>query len=75
MKNKLGFINGSIEKPATGTDLLNSWIKCNDMVIFWILNSMSKDIETSLIYAKTALEISQDIKERFQQKITLEFSN
>lgn len=63
VKNKLGFINGSIEKLTTGTDLHNSWIRCNDMVMSWIFNYVSKDIAVSLIYAETTLEIWQDLKE------------
>lgn len=65
VKNKLFFISGSIEKSTTGTDLHNSWIRCNDMVISWILNFVSKDIAASLIYAETTLEIWQNLKEWF----------
>ncbi|CAA3023559.1 Hypothetical predicted protein [Olea europaea subsp. europaea] len=45
VKNKLSFINGSMKKPdASDSDLVNSWIRNNTMVISWILNSISKDI-------------------------------
>lgn len=37
VKNKLGFINGSIEKPDdSDADLLNLWIRNNNIVISWI---------------------------------------
>ncbi|XP_073270356.1 uncharacterized protein [Primulina huaijiensis] len=37
------------------------------MVISWILNSVSKEILASIIFAESALEIWQDLKDRFQQ--------
>lgn len=68
VKNKLGFIDGSIPK-CEGTDsvMLNSWIRNNNMVISWILNSISKDISASVIFSESAYEIWQDLKEHFQQ--------
>lgn len=67
VKNKIGFIDGSILKPdGDDLDLLNSWIR-NNVVISWILNSISKDICVSIIFSDSAKEIWYDLKERFQQ--------
>ena len=68
VKNKLGFIDGSIPKP-TGTDhtLASSWIRNNNMVISWILNSISKEISASVIFTDSAHDIWLDLKDRFQQ--------
>ena len=69
VKNKLGFIDGSITKPeGTDLDLLNSWTRNNNIVISWILNSVSKDIFASIIYVDSAHEIWVDLRDRFQQK-------
>ncbi|KAL5577328.1 hypothetical protein UlMin_019027 [Ulmus minor] len=69
MKNKLGFIDGSIsEPPGTDANLYNSWIRNNNMVISWILNSISKEISTSIIFATSAREIWLDLRDSFQQK-------
>ncbi|KAK2639868.1 hypothetical protein Ddye_027663 [Dipteronia dyeriana] len=70
VKNKLGFIDGSIQKPSEGSDLieLTSWIRNNNIVISWILNSVSKEISASVIYSESAHEIWLDLKERFQQR-------
>ena len=43
------------------------WTRCNTMVISWILNSVSKDIASSVIYANTTQEMWEDLKERFAQ--------
>lgn len=52
VKNKLGFIDGSIEKPdENDSNLLNSWIRSNNMVLSWILNSISKDISASITFS------------------------
>ena len=68
IKNKVGFIDGSISKPE-GTDfnLLNSWIRNNNMVISWILNSVSKEISASILFSESAHDIWIDLKDRFQQ--------
>ena len=58
VKNKLGFIDGSIEKPYRfDLPLLNSGIRNNNVVISWILNSVSKEISASIIFSESATEI------------------
>ena len=68
VKNKLGFVDGTIVKPS-GTDLLllNSWVRNNNIVISWILNSVSKEISASILFSDSAVEIWNDLRERFQQ--------
>ncbi|XP_073271547.1 uncharacterized protein [Primulina huaijiensis] len=66
VKNKLGFVDGSIPKPDDPA-LLNSWKRNNGIVTSWILNSVSKEISASIIFTDSALDIWQDLKERFQQ--------
>ncbi|KAL5581465.1 hypothetical protein UlMin_013907 [Ulmus minor] len=69
VKNKLGFIDGSITKPESNDlNLLNSWIRNNNVVISWILNSVSKEISASVIFSVSACEIWLDLKDRFQQR-------
>lgn len=51
VKNKLGFINGSLLKPdGNDLNLLNSFRNSN-MVISWILNSVSKEISASIVFS------------------------
>ncbi|KAL5548032.1 hypothetical protein UlMin_003263 [Ulmus minor] len=69
VKNKLGFVDRSIAKPpGTDTNLFNSWIRNNNMAMSWILNSVSKEISASIMFASSAREIWLDLKDRFQQK-------
>ena len=44
VKNKLGFIDGSIPILGGTYSILNSWIRNNNIVISWILNSILKEI-------------------------------
>ena len=68
VNNKLGFVDGSIRRPtSTDLSLLNSWTRNNNVVISWILNSVSKEISASVIFSETAAEIWFDLKDRFQQ--------
>lgn len=65
VRNKLGFIDGSILEP-TG-EMRPLWIRNNHMVIAWILNSVSKGISSSILFTNSAQEIWTDLKDRFQK--------
>ena len=67
-KNKLGFVDGSLPKlDMSDTSPFNAWIRNNNVVISWILNSISKEICTSVIFSDSATDIWIDLKDRFQQ--------
>jgi hypothetical protein len=66
-KNKLGFINGSLKKLIANTFEYFAWDRCNDMVLSWILNSISQEISSNIIYIESTQEMWNDIKERFSQ--------
>ncbi|KAE8711004.1 hypothetical protein F3Y22_tig00110307pilonHSYRG00082 [Hibiscus syriacus] len=67
-KNKLGFINGSIQAPDSSmVNQFNAWTRANNLVNSWLLNSVSKDIAASLLYHTTAVEMWKDLVDRFQQ--------
>ena len=66
-KNKISFIDGSIPCPESDDFLFGTWIRCNNMVISWILNSVHKDIADSLLYFDTAVGIWNDLRDRFRQ--------
>ncbi|KAK2659001.1 hypothetical protein Ddye_005534 [Dipteronia dyeriana] len=51
VKSKLGFTEGTINKPeGTDINLLNYWIRNNNVVISWILNSVYEEISASIIF-------------------------
>jgi hypothetical protein len=66
-KNKLKFVDGTLIKPSD-PDGAEAWTRCNDMILSWILNSLSKEIAASVIYINTCSEMWMDLKERFSKK-------
>ncbi|XP_050378404.1 uncharacterized protein LOC126795651 [Argentina anserina] len=68
-KNKLGFINGTIESPLekTDPDYYKTWTRVNDLVQQWITNAVSQDIAESLTYYSSAQEVWEDLHERFSR--------
>ncbi|KAF8397472.1 hypothetical protein HHK36_016389 [Tetracentron sinense] len=66
-KNKLGFVDGSLKKPAPGSSELQTWERCNDMVLSWILNAIDKTLTNSIIYGGTPRNVWLDLEERFSQ--------
>ena len=66
-KNKLGFIDGSIQKPSSTSQDLKTWERCNDMVLSWMLNGIEKNLANSLIYCDTPRSLWLGLEERFSQ--------
>ena len=65
-KNKLGFVNGSISQPIDPLDpLFDIWTRSNDLVLSWLTNCMSRKIYASVIYAVTAKEIWDELRDRY----------
>ena len=64
-KNKLGFVNGTIEAPSeeTHSDDYATWSRCNDMVHSWIVNTLNPEMSDSVIYYTTAHEVWEDLSE------------
>ena len=50
-KTKLWFIDGSIPKPLSiDHPLYTAWCKCNNTILAWLFNSVSKDLQPSIVY-------------------------
>lgn len=56
-KNKLGLIDGRISQSTSYSPYYAYWERCNDMVKTWIINSVSREIATSVMCLKTAKEV------------------
>ncbi|KAK6122554.1 hypothetical protein DH2020_043699 [Rehmannia glutinosa] len=64
-KNKLGFIDGTVEKPELDSENYDQWKKVDYMITSWLLNSISKEIVEAFLYADSAKELWEDICQRF----------
>lgn len=65
VKNKLGFINRESERPEETSSDLQHWQQCNNMVISWILNTLSKEISKSVLYSTTMKKFWSELEELF----------
>ncbi|XP_050909239.1 uncharacterized protein LOC127123015 [Lathyrus oleraceus] len=66
-KNKLGFIDAAIKKPArTNLDFYN-WVRADSMVMAWIINVVDPVLHGSISHASTARDRWEDLEKRFAQ--------
>ena len=69
-KNKLRFVDKSLPHHRFDDLLFNAWVRCNSMVISWILDSVSKEIADSWIRAN-----GKKIKMKLRNKEDIDQSN
>lgn len=55
-------------KPPNTSPLERQWEKCNDLVVSWLVNSLSKEIARSVDYYELAKYIWGELEERYGQK-------
>ena len=67
VKNKLGFVDGTLLQPMTDDPTARIWPRCNSMVTSLLFNAISKEIVNSLLYLKSAHVVWADIHECFHQ--------
>ncbi|KAL2322698.1 hypothetical protein Fmac_027077 [Flemingia macrophylla] len=66
-KNKFEFVDGSISEPPHIHVLHTAWKRCNNMVVSWIVHSVSPAIRQSILWMDNAQEIWKDLKTRYSQ--------
>jgi hypothetical protein len=67
-KNKMCFIDGSFPKPSMFESYYNARVRCNDLVVSWILNYISKEIYHIMIYITSSEVMWHDLKDRYSQR-------
>ncbi|XP_076900036.1 uncharacterized protein LOC143554063 [Bidens hawaiensis] len=65
-KNKLCFVNNTLVMPSDEQQM-TVWKRCSDMVISWILNTLTQDISDSVLYAQTAKALWNELNARYGQ--------
>uniref|UniRef100_A0A803PSF8 Reverse transcriptase Ty1/copia-type domain-containing protein n=1 Tax=Cannabis sativa TaxID=3483 RepID=A0A803PSF8_CANSA len=66
-RNKILFLDGSFPQPSPNDPLFSFWIWCNQMVMSWILHSVSPDIKSSIMYMDIASQMWTELNNRFNQ--------
>ncbi|WVZ21124.1 hypothetical protein V8G54_008446 [Vigna mungo] len=66
-KDKVEFVLGSAIQPSKTDASFPPWFRCNSMVVSWLLHSVSPSIRESIIWMDLAIDIWNDLKNRFAQ--------
>jgi len=53
-KNKYGFVDGSIPEPALGHSTHVLWHRNDSIISSWLLNSLSKEMQVSILHRSSA---------------------
>lgn len=65
-KNKIGFVDETLSRPAVDDCLFKIWSRCNSMVKSWLLNVVNKEIYDSILYYDDASQMWDDLFRRFK---------
>ncbi|XP_019432863.1 PREDICTED: uncharacterized protein LOC109339801 [Lupinus angustifolius] len=66
-KNKIPFIDGSIQMPPRSDPIYPAWKRANNIVISWITRSVSPSISQSILWIDNAHEVWEELGEIFSQ--------
>ena len=64
-RNKFSLVTGTYPKPEDTSLLCAQWECANDMVMTWILNTVTDEISDGLSYVTTTQEVWNELFERF----------
>ena len=70
IKNKFWLIDGSASLTSAMEKvplLVQSWSRCNEIVVSWIINFVSPKIATSMVYQRAAKEVWKKFQNMFSQ--------
>ncbi|XP_074356678.1 uncharacterized protein LOC141696436 [Apium graveolens] len=63
--NKLVILTGEFKAPAESSPSFSHWKRVNDMIITWILNTVSDVTSSSMHYLDSASDVWNELSERF----------
>ena len=66
-KNEVEFVLGTCPCPLKNHPTYSAWHRCNNMVVSWLVHSISIPIRQSIVWMGITLDIWNDLKSRFSQ--------
>ncbi|XP_070049867.1 uncharacterized protein [Nicotiana tomentosiformis] len=66
-KRKLGFVDGKHTQALFPAALHENWKTCNTIVLSWIMNTVSPDLLSGIMYASNAQAVWEDLRERLDK--------
>ena len=67
IRNKNGFIDGTVKAPPENNPNHKAWVKCNTLVMSWLLHSVSAEIKNTILYCVNAQEAWEKLKTRYAE--------
>ncbi|XP_057976054.1 uncharacterized protein LOC131163475 [Malania oleifera] len=66
VKNKIAFIDGTLPQSNSGDSRIRiAWLRANNLVLSWLMNSITKEISGSLLYFTAACDVWEELKTRY----------
>ncbi|EPS63742.1 hypothetical protein M569_11042, partial [Genlisea aurea] len=65
IRNKAGFLDGSIPEPPVADPNYFLWRRCNDLIVSWLLKSMESSLAQTVFYMSSCHAIWDTINSRF----------
>ncbi|KAF1879902.1 hypothetical protein Lal_00022806 [Lupinus albus] len=66
-KNKIKFIDETLTKPMPHDQMYNTWNRCNNLVVSWLIQAIEPSIVQGVLWMENAQEIWKDLRERYNQ--------
>ena len=66
-KRKYDFVIGACTKELYKDELHEQWETCNAIVLSWLMNTVSGELLSGIVYATTAFSVLTDLKESFDK--------
>ncbi|KAK9757663.1 hypothetical protein RND81_01G177900 [Saponaria officinalis] len=66
-KNKEGFVNGTVKQPDKSNKRYHQWIRCDLMVMKWLMNSTEPHIRDTVQYVSSSQALWIELAERYGQ--------
>ncbi|XP_019455121.1 PREDICTED: uncharacterized protein LOC109356244 [Lupinus angustifolius] len=66
-KQKLEFVDGSIQTPPKTDPIYKAWERTNNIVISWITRLVNPSISQSILWMDKAHDVWDDLHERYSQ--------
>jgi len=67
IKNKLGFVDGSCDRPTDNPILAKQWDRCNSVVLSWILSSVTEELFLGQVFSKIVSHVWNELKETYDK--------
>ena len=67
-KSKLGYVNGSIQKPGVGSSSYDSWLSKDQLIMSWLLNSMESKLSIIFSFSECSKHLWDQLKEMYENQ-------